>query len=103
MEILVLVMLYYLTQNADFEKTVKPLMNGLKDSEKLLSFINDLSKFSEMFVGGFQPKEGGRDEVKHTPPAPSSEKKEAEKQSSPADGIANDFIKELLENYFKAR
>lgn len=96
-------MLYYLTQNADFEKTVKPLMSGLKNSENLLKFINDLSKFSEMFsaIGG--QKDGGRDETKTKTPPEKPKQKQAEEQSSPADSIANDFIKETLEKYFKNR
>ena len=98
MEIIVLIMLYYLTQNADFEKTVKPLMSGLKSSENLLKFISDLSKFSELFSAVNGKKDGGMDEVKAPKP---QQKEKAEEQNSPVSSIANDFIKETLEKYFK--
>ena len=97
MEIIVLIMLYYLTQNADFEKTVKPLMSSLKSSEDLLKFISDLSKFSELFTHAENKNGKGRDEPKENP----QRQKQAEEQSSPANDIANDFIKETLERYFK--
>ena len=52
MEILILVLLYYLSQNPAFAESVKPLMGKIKDSEQMLNFLNDLSKFSGAF-GGF--------------------------------------------------
>ena len=96
MEIIVLIMLYYLTQNTDFEKTVKPLMSSLKSSEDLLKFISDLSKFSELF----SHPDGKNTKVNDTQEN-AQKQKQAEKQSSPANTIANDFIKETLEKYFQ--
>lgn len=50
MEIMMLILLYYLSQNPDFPESVKPLMGKLKNSEEMLKFLNDLSRFSEMFA-----------------------------------------------------
>ena len=49
MEIMMLMLLYFLAQNPDFPESVKPLMGKLKNSEEMLKFLNDLSRFSEMF------------------------------------------------------
>ena len=49
MEIMMLMLLYFLAQNPDFPESVKPLMGKLKNSEDMLKFLNDLSRFSEMF------------------------------------------------------
>jgi len=49
MEILMLVLLYYLSQNPDFSDSVKPLMAKLKDSEQMLCFLKDLSSFTQTF------------------------------------------------------
>ena len=106
MEILVLIMLYYLTQNADFEKTVKPLMGGLKDSEQLLKFMDDLSKFSELFSMAKPKKEGGMYENKppeNKPPKTEYTQPQGTKEKEPTDPIANDFIRDCLEKYFQKR
>ncbi len=102
MEILVLIMLYYLTQNADFEKTVKPLMGSLKNSENVLKFMNDLAKFSELFSTLKPPKEEGKKTEKQPNPS-EKEKKPCSKQEEPTDPIANEFIRECLEKYFQKR
>ncbi len=47
-----MVLLYYLSQNPAFAESVKPLMGKIKDSEQMLNFLNDLSKFATAF-GGF--------------------------------------------------
>ena len=94
MEILILVLLYYLSQNPNFAESVKPLMNKIKGSEQMLSFLNDLSKFSETF-GGFTAKK--EPEQKEKP----EEKEENKKPSSPTQGIADDFIQNILDSYLK--
>lgn len=91
-----MIMLYYLTQNADFEKTVKPLMASLKDSEQMLGFLKELSKFSDLF--------SAPPNTETKKPEPTQDKKEDEKKekpSAPTDGFANDFIRECLEKYFR--
>ncbi len=111
MEILVLIMLYYLTQNTDFEKTVNPLMSSLKDSEQLLKFMNDLSKFSELFAMAKPQKESGvcenaRPEKGKPEPNPYRTEKEnacPPHEGEPTDPIANDFIRTCLEKYFQKR
>ena len=106
MEILVLIMLYYLTQNTDFEKTVNPLMSSLKDSEQLLKFMNDLSKFSELFAMTKPQKESGACENTQSEkgkPEPKPCHGDKEKQGEPTDPIANDFIRTCLEKYFQKR
>ena len=93
MELLILVLLYYLSQNPDFSESVKPLMNQLKNSEQMLCFLKDLSCFSEKFhfTTGEKPKEKSD--------APKSEEKK-EAPQSPTEGIANAFIQNILDGYF---
>ncbi len=88
-----LVLLYYLSQNESFAESVKPIMAKLKDSQEMLRFLNDLSKFSETF-SGFQT----------TPPPQSREgcEKNGEKEKSPQSptaGIADEFIQNILDSY----
>ena len=100
MEVFILVLFYYLSQNADFAESVKPLMNQLKDSEQMLKFLNDLSKFSETF-STFKASEQPTQE---TPPPPKQEeckKEEKENPQSPTSGIADEFIQSILDSYLK--
>lgn len=109
-----LVLLYYLSQNPDFTESVKPLMGQLKNSQQMLNFLNDLSKFNETFStlknqGPPPPSD------KDAPPRQEQPKKEnkeraEEKQSekekpseSPTSGIADDFIQRILDSYLKKR
>ena len=97
-----LILLYYLSQNPDFPESVKPLMGKLKNSEEMLKFLNDLSRFSEMFAL-FQkqkPEAGNPPPPPKGPPPPKDEK---EKPPSPTNGIADKFIEECLDRYFKKR
>ena len=90
-----LVLLYYLSQNPDFHESVKPLMGQLKNSEQMLSFLNDLSKFSQTFTA-FQSK---KDEPSPKPPE-NGEKKES---ASPTNGIADEFIQQILDSYLSKK
>ena len=94
MEIFVLVLLYYLSQNPDFSDSVKPLMNQLKNSEQMLSFLKDLANFSEKF----NLKTDGCAQKNEAPPKTEEPKKESQ---SPTEGIANTFIQNILDGYFK--
>ncbi|MBO5480761.1 MAG: hypothetical protein J6A63_06215 [Clostridia bacterium] len=97
MEILMLVLLYYLSQNPDFHESVKPLMGQLKNSEQMLSFLNDLSKFSQTFTA-FQAKKG--EPPQKEPPQKEPPQEPEEKQSaSPTNGIADEFIQQILDSY----
>lgn len=99
MEILILILLYYLSQNPDFHESVKPLMGQLKNSEQMLSFLNDLSKFTQTF-SSFQNATA----KKETPPKteePQKPPKEEKEPQSPTVGIADDFIQQILEGYLK--
>ena len=97
MEILMLVLLYYLSQNPDFHESVKPLMGQLKNSEQMLSFLNDLSKFSQTFTA-FQAKKG--EPPQKDPPQKEPPQEPEEKQSaSPTNGIADEFIQQILDSY----
>ena len=93
MEILILVLLYYLSQNPDFSESIKPIMNQIKDSEQMLSFLKDLSHFAETF--NFKGKEQASES------ASTHKKEEKENPQSPTVGIADDFIQNMLDNYFK--
>lgn len=111
MEILILVLLYYLTQNPNFSESVKPLMAQIKDSEQMLSFLKDLSKFSQT-LGCFQQSPPAHKPEKENPDnmqKPENGHGEAEKScqadkkepQSPTKGIADDFIQNILDKYLK--
>lgn len=95
-----LVLLYYLSQNPDFSESVKPLMSQLKDSEQMLSFLKDLSKFSDTFSSfkSNRPK-SEQPPTKENPPPMDTTKKE--KPQSPTEGIADDFIQKILDSYLQ--
>ena len=118
MELFVLIMLYYLSQNPDFERSVQPLLSELKNSEKALKFLDELSQFSKLFSGINGKNDRGRDESSTNSQEKSANNQQAESSSpsstsgeakanpseasqSPISGIANGFIEELLESYFK--
>lgn len=121
MEILILVLLYYLSQNPAFAESIQPLMSKIKDSEQMLHFLTDLSKFSDAFCGASNP-------APHTASNPASGQKTGENKSSatgktpsedtdksseecedkknpqsPTKGIADEFIQNILESYLKKR
>ena len=92
MEILILTFLYYLSQKPDFEESVKPFVSSLKNSEHLLSFLKDLSNFTKTFSTFSSAK---KEDTKH-------EKAEENKTpQSPVSGIADEFIKQMLDGYLK--
>lgn len=93
-----LVLLYYLSQNPDFAESVKPLMGKIKDSEQMLRFLNDLSKFSQTF-STFKSDVKKDTEEKKTP----KEEKNADKKTpqSPTTGIADEFIQNILDSYLQ--
>ena len=93
MEILILVLLYYFSQNPNFAESVKPLMSKLKDSEQMLGFLNDLSKFSQAFGVEKTPLQKEKDAPKKEP--------DKKTPTSPTAGIAVEFIENILENYLK--
>lgn len=97
-----LVLLYYLSQNADFAESVKPLMSKLKDSEQMLRFLNDLSKFTQTF-STLQQDAPKSEEKKDPPPPKKEENKESDKKNpqSPTSGIADEFIQSILDSYLK--
>lgn len=92
-----LVLLYYLSQNPDFPESVKPLMGQLKNSQQMLSFLNDLSNFTKTF-SSFQNQAQAKPKEKERGEEPKNEK---EKPQSPTAGIADDFIQQMLNNYLK--
>ena len=95
-----LVLLYYLSQNPNFAESVKPLMANLKDSQQMLDFLNDLSKFTQTFSTLQTSKESGKTEKKQqkeNAPKP-QDKKEPQ---SPTSGIADEFIERILNGYLQ--
>ena len=113
MEIIFLFCLYYLSQHPDFPEAMKPLLSGLKNSEEMLKFMNELSKFSEMF-SLFTPKsdkeQTSQPQPNPTPPPkntenspPKNEKGQEKNSSTVTEGIADEFIERCLQNYFKNR
>ena len=108
MELLILIILYYLSQNPDFERSVKPLLGELKNSEQALKFLEELSQFSKLFSSmqgkpsdGRPPHDEGK---KQEPPRADTPPKQAEStpSDSPTAGIADGFIEELLSKYFQS-
>ena len=93
MEILILVLLYYLSQKPDFHESVAPFISKLKNSEHLLSFLKDLSDFSKTF-SAFS---GGKKEEEQQ----KNDEKQDKNPQSPVSGIADEFIKQTLESYIK--
>ena len=107
MELIALVLLYYLSQNPDFAESAKPLMSQLKNSQQMLNFLNDLANFSKTF-NAFQSQSGKTDgkepPKKPTEPCDEKPKENAEKEKSPqspTSGIADEFIEQILESYLK--
>ena len=98
MEILILVLLYYLSQNPDFHESVKPLMGQLKNSEQMLSFLNDLSKFSQTF-SAFQQKQDACDDKKTQEPCEQPSSGNDKKTPQATSGIADEFIQQILDSY----
>ena len=96
MEILILVLLYYLSQNPDFSESVRPLMEKLKNSEQMLCFLKDLSNFTQTFNTFKQEKK--TDEASQ-PKEKTDERKE--NPPSPTQGIADEFIQSILDSYLK--
>ncbi|MBQ9729004.1 MAG: hypothetical protein IJV85_05340 [Clostridia bacterium] len=96
-----LVLLYYLSQNPNFSESVKPLMEKLKNSEEMLRFLGDLSKFTDTF-GSFK---GSGNSSGEKPPhkEPPNDKKSEKASTSPTAGIADEFIQSILDSYFKKR
>lgn len=96
-----LVLLYYLSQNADFAESVKPLMSKIKDSEEMLRFLNDLSKFTQTFSTFSENK--AEKKSAEEPPKKQTKKEESTNKNpqSPTSGIADEFIQNILDNYLK--
>ena len=113
MEILMLILLYYLSQNPDFAESAKPLMEKLKNSQQILSFLGDLSRFSQTFVSPTPPPqnptssqnvnhEKNTNTTKNNPTSSSPhEVKQNDPPASPSTGIADEFIQNLLDSYLK--
>ncbi len=107
MEIFVLLMLYYLSQNSDFLSRVQPLMGEMKNSQELLKFITDLSKFAAIFSQNGGSRDENKPKAEEKPSPCQSDKttpsQETKTPASSTSGIADDFIQKCLENYFKKR
>ena len=120
-----MVLLYYLSQNPAFAESVQPLMSKIKDSEQMLRFLTDLSKFSDAFCGNpthastpasnaASGQKTGENKSSATGKASSdassddTDKSSADGEDkknpqSPTKGIADEFIQNILENYLKKR
>lgn len=95
-----LVLLYYLSQNPDFSESVKPLMSQLKDSEQMLSFLKDLSRFSDTF-SSFKSNRQNSEQPPPKENSPPVNEVKKEKPQSPTEGIADDFIQKILDSYLQ--
>ena len=72
-------------------------MAKLKNSEQMLCFLKDLSKFTQTFNTFQQNKPSEGDAVK----ADEKPKNEKENPQSPTSGIADEFIQNILDSYLK--
>ena len=75
-------------------------MAKLKNSEQMLSFLKDLSTFSQTFstFKGEEKKSNGPNKEKDKQEPPNEHK---EKPQSPTEGIADEFIQSILDSYLK--
>ena len=119
MEILILVLFYYLAQNPDFSKSIQPLMEQLKDSQQMLNFLKDLASFTKAFgnidpsafASAFQsnPTQATNNSTQAQPESDSKDANTAESTTqdaqkekhpqSPTSGIADEFIQNILDSY----
>ena len=122
MEILILVLLYYLSQNPDFSESVRPLMTKLKNSEQMLNFLKDLANFTNAFgnidLSAFQSNPNAKSSPtdQHTDQQTQTKSNEQSQQDhaynnatqgpekeknpqSPTSGIADAFIQNILDSY----
>ena len=99
-----MILLYYLSQKDDFFESIKPLLGNIKTSENMLKFLNDLNRFSEMFAM-FKGTDAAPKKSESPPPkeGKKTDSPKNEKSQSPISGIANDFIQQSLDAYFKKR
>ena len=105
MEIFMLVLMYYLSQNPHFAESVKPLMSQLKNSEQMLRFLNDLSNFTQTF-STFQsmakePCAEQKSDKTTEKPQDKQEKPQEKNPQSATAGIADDFIEKILQGYLQ--
>ncbi len=101
-----MLLLYYLSQKDDFFESIKPLLGNIKSSENMLKFLNDLNRFSEMFNAFKNGSEPPKNDRPPTPPKDEPKKDtppKKENPQSPISGIANEFIQQSLDAYFKKR
>ena len=111
MEILILVLFYYLAQNPNFSSSIQPLMEKLKDSQQMLNFLKDLSSFTQAF-GNFDPSaftaksdtQTNSESKAKTSDTPYEQGKNVHEQEeknpqSPTTGIADEFIQNILDSY----
>ena len=94
MEIILLVLLYYLAQKPEFAESVKPLMSQLKNSEQMLSFLKDLSNFTQTFSTFSSTKTQTEKETKQS---------DNKNPQPPVSGIADEFIQKILNGYFSKK
>ena len=104
-----MVLLYYLSQNPDFTESAKPLMEKLKDSQQMLSFLGDLSRFTQTF-SAVNPDQNTKKQDHNEQKQEQQGKKEApppkdeeQPSASPTSGIADEFIQNILDSYLKKR
>ena len=74
-------------------------MEKLKNSEQMLRFLKDLSRFSETFSTFKNETPHASGQEKQQSPPPKDDKKE--KPQSPTEGIADDFIQNILNTYLQ--
>ncbi len=96
-----LVLMYYLSQNPQFAESVKPLMGQLKNSQQMLSFLNDLSKFTQTFSTFGSAAQPTKEQQKKPENGQEAKAETQKTPQSPTSGIADDFIQNILESYLK--
>ena len=74
-------------------------MAELKNSQQMLRFLEDLSKFTQTFSTFEKEPEQAKAEEKQ----PAGEKAKKENPQSPVSGIADGFIENLLKDYLRKK
>ncbi len=107
MDIITLLLCYLLMQKPELLENLKPLFGAIKSPEDLTKILNDVQKFKDFFaamnVATNDKKEERKPQEKKADSPTCDNEKGQEKSQSPTAGIANEFIQNSLDAYFKRR
>jgi hypothetical protein len=118
MDIITLLLFYLLMQKPELLENLKPLFGAIKSPEDLTKILNDVHKFKDFFAAMNNATSNAsnnsssnfssaaqkdKSEEKKKDEREKDGEKGQEKSQSPTAGIANEFIQNSLDAYFKRR